>query len=238
MPPDSSTLRAGYFYLIQLLPKALPSRLKLGWTLNPAVRLRSHRCTCPDARIVRLWPCPPQMERPALRTVIDAGFRRIGPEVIDGPDLTAVVVVIEQHFAPLGVVGRRAVPQPSLASDEDDVEAPRRPSYPWSRARRWVQPRRAPSGTWYVQMALGGRRHFLSAPTRDGVFARMRALDKDYRQKLRAMELPDGADISGLFGPVGGVTSTHGPSVEQTPGFPRSRPRYRRNLVADPPEAP
>jgi hypothetical protein len=195
MPPESSTLPAatGYVYLIQLLPKALPSRLKMGWTITPRRRLRFHRCTCPEARIVRVWRCHQGMEREALRAVLAAGFRRVGREVFDAPDVAAFVAVVDVRFAAVGIRGSRAAPHDPSPGQGGRVR------YEWSRSRRWPQPRLAPSGTWHVQITLGGQRRFVSAATREDAVARMRALDKDYRRKLVEVELPDGADVSGLF---------------------------------------
>jgi hypothetical protein len=81
--PKGSFYPRGYFYVVQLLPKELPYRLKLGWSQNIRGRLSTYRCSCPGARLLWSWPCPTVAEGQALQAVEDAGWQRHGREVFD-----------------------------------------------------------------------------------------------------------------------------------------------------------
>ena len=47
---DISVQRYGYFYLIQLIPEALPRRVKIGYTDNLEQRLSEHRTAASTSR--------------------------------------------------------------------------------------------------------------------------------------------------------------------------------------------
>ncbi len=49
--------RYGSFYLIQLVPEALPNRVKIGYVDNVEQRLSEHRTAAPTARLLKSWPC-------------------------------------------------------------------------------------------------------------------------------------------------------------------------------------
>jgi hypothetical protein len=56
----------GFFYVIQLAPDVAPQRIKLGWALDAAKRLKEHRCAAPTAVLVQSWPCARQWEKHAI----------------------------------------------------------------------------------------------------------------------------------------------------------------------------
>ena len=55
---ETSTFdRYGFFYIIQLVPEALPNRVKIGFADNVERRLTEHHTAAPTARVVKAWPC-------------------------------------------------------------------------------------------------------------------------------------------------------------------------------------
>ena len=48
--------RYGYFYLVQLVPEALPNRVKIGFADNVEKRLTEHRTAAPTAKLLEAWP--------------------------------------------------------------------------------------------------------------------------------------------------------------------------------------
>ena len=55
---DASALdRFGFFYLIQLIPEAMPNRIKIGYTDDLDTRLREHQCAAPTAKYLGHWKC-------------------------------------------------------------------------------------------------------------------------------------------------------------------------------------
>ncbi len=47
----------GYFYVIQLVPEALPNRVKIGIADSVEKRLAEHRTAAPTAKLLKSWPC-------------------------------------------------------------------------------------------------------------------------------------------------------------------------------------
>ena len=45
--------RFGFFYLIQLIPEALPNRVKIGFADNVERRLNEHRTAAPTAKLLK-----------------------------------------------------------------------------------------------------------------------------------------------------------------------------------------
>jgi hypothetical protein len=50
---DAKYDRYGYFYLIQLVPEALPNRVKIGFADNVEKRLAEHRTAAPTAKLLK-----------------------------------------------------------------------------------------------------------------------------------------------------------------------------------------
>jgi hypothetical protein len=74
----------GRFYVIQLHPGDLPSRLKIGYTDNLDVRLSDHRTAAPTLRLVKSWPCKRTWEEAAKASITRGNCHCIGGEVFDG----------------------------------------------------------------------------------------------------------------------------------------------------------
>ena len=77
----------GYVYVIQLLPKELSLRHKLGYTDNVEQRLRDHRTTAPTLELVKAWRCKPTWEKAAIAAITNCECEQIGgpnSEVYDG----------------------------------------------------------------------------------------------------------------------------------------------------------
>jgi hypothetical protein len=74
----------GYFYIIQLHPEDLPSRLKIGYTDNLDIRLSDHRTAAPTLKVVKSWPCKRTWEEAAKASITREHCRRVGGEVFDG----------------------------------------------------------------------------------------------------------------------------------------------------------
>lgn len=67
---DSSALdRFGYFYIIQLIPEAMPNRVKIGYTDNLETRLREHQCAAPTAKYLGHWKCKRSWDQAAMDSI-------------------------------------------------------------------------------------------------------------------------------------------------------------------------
>lgn len=77
----------GIFYFIQLVPEALPNRIKLGFTNDLAQRLQSHRCAAPTLKLLDTWGIKPSWESMAIAAISNIpGTVQVGAEVFDFPD--------------------------------------------------------------------------------------------------------------------------------------------------------
>ena len=74
---------AGVFYAVQLIPQHCPTYLKLGFATDMASRLKSHQTACPEATVLRTWPCTLNMESQAISHITRTGCKPIGQEVFD-----------------------------------------------------------------------------------------------------------------------------------------------------------
>jgi hypothetical protein len=91
----------GYFYIIQLHPEDLPTRLKIGYTDNLDVRLSDHRTNAPTLKLLKSWPCKRTWEEAAKASITREACRRIGgdgSEVFDG-NVQAFLDRAEAFFA-------------------------------------------------------------------------------------------------------------------------------------------
>lgn len=75
--------RFGYFYLIQLVPEALPLRVKIGYTDNLDARIAEHRCSAPTARLVKSWPCKRSWDYAAMDSITRTGCHLVLNEVYE-----------------------------------------------------------------------------------------------------------------------------------------------------------
>jgi hypothetical protein len=76
--------RYGYFYLIQLVPEALPNRLKIGFTDNVDKRLAEHRTAAPTAKLLKTWPCKRSWDYAVMDSITRTGCKLVLNEVYEG----------------------------------------------------------------------------------------------------------------------------------------------------------
>ena len=77
----------GFFYVIQLIPEAIPNRLKIGYTDNLEKRLIEHQTAAPTARVLASWPCKRSWDYAAMDSIIREGCTWVLNEVFEGdPD--------------------------------------------------------------------------------------------------------------------------------------------------------
>ena len=76
--------RSGYFYVIQLVPEALPNRVKIGYTDNLAKRLAEHQTAAPTARLLQSWACKRSWDYAAMDSMTREGCSWVLNEVFEG----------------------------------------------------------------------------------------------------------------------------------------------------------
>ena len=81
---EESYQRSGYFYVIQLVPEALPDRIKIGYTDNLEKRLTEHQTAAPTARLVSSWRCKRSWDYAAMDSITRDGCSLVLNEVFDG----------------------------------------------------------------------------------------------------------------------------------------------------------
>lgn len=84
--PDAAAKydRFGFFYLIQLVPEALPNRIKIGFADNVEKRLAEHRTAAPTAKLVKAWPCKRSWDYAAMDSITRTGCKLVLNEVYEG----------------------------------------------------------------------------------------------------------------------------------------------------------
>lgn len=92
--------RYGYFYLIQLVPEALPERIKIGFTDNIEQRLNEHRCSAPTARLLKTWRCKRCWDQTAMDAITREGCSLVLNEVYEG-DVEGFIQRGDAFFAQL-----------------------------------------------------------------------------------------------------------------------------------------
>ena len=99
-PPTDSVAyqRFGYFYLIQLVPEALPLRVEISYTDNLDARIAEHRCVAPTARLVKSWPCKRSWDYAAMDSITRTGCHLVLNEVYEG-DLQGFIDRADGFFA-------------------------------------------------------------------------------------------------------------------------------------------
>lgn len=81
---DTSVQRYGYFYLIQLVPEALPNRFKIGYTDNLEQRLSEHRTAAPTSKLTKSWDCKRSWDQAAMDSITREGCEHVLNEVYEG----------------------------------------------------------------------------------------------------------------------------------------------------------
>lgn len=74
----------GHFYVIQLVPEALPRRLKIGYTDNLEKRLAEHQTAAPTARVLASWRCKRSWDYAAMDSVTREDCTWVLNEVFEG----------------------------------------------------------------------------------------------------------------------------------------------------------
>ena len=74
----------GVFYVIQLVPEALPNRLKIGYSDNLGKRLVEHQTAAPTARVIASWPCKRSWDYAAMDSITREGCVWVQNEVFEG----------------------------------------------------------------------------------------------------------------------------------------------------------
>jgi AcrR family transcriptional regulator len=90
--------RYGSLYIIQLVPEALPNRVKIGYADNVEQRLNEHRTAAPTARLLKAWPCKRSWDHAATDSITREGCKLVLNEVYEG-DITKFIERAEQFFA-------------------------------------------------------------------------------------------------------------------------------------------
>jgi hypothetical protein len=81
---EGSFQRSGFFYVIQLIPEALPNRIKIGYTDNLEQRLADHQSAAPTARVLASWPCKRSWDYAAMDAITREGCTWVLNEVFEG----------------------------------------------------------------------------------------------------------------------------------------------------------
>lgn len=81
----------GVLYLVQIMPDADPSRIKLGYASDANRRLASYRTISPSATITKTWPCRVSWEKAAIDSLTAEYCTLIGGEVYQCTDIEGVI---------------------------------------------------------------------------------------------------------------------------------------------------
>ncbi len=76
--------RFGYFYVIQLVPEALPNRVKIGFADNVETRLTEHQTSAPTAKLLKSWPCKRSWDYAAMDSITRENCKLVLNEVYEG----------------------------------------------------------------------------------------------------------------------------------------------------------
>ena len=90
--------RYGSFYIIQLVPEALPNRVKIGYADNIDQRIHEHRTAAPTARLLKAWPCKRSWDYAAMDSITREGCKLVLNEVYEG-DIQGFLERAEKFFA-------------------------------------------------------------------------------------------------------------------------------------------
>ena len=95
---DSAPQLFGYFYIIQLVPEAIPNRVKLGYTDDLKQRLREHQTSAPTSKIIRHWKCKRYWEQAAIDSITRENCTLVLNEVYEG-NIEQFIKRAEEFFA-------------------------------------------------------------------------------------------------------------------------------------------
>lgn len=125
--------RFGYFYLIQLVPEAIPNRVKIGFADNVEQRIAQHRTAAPTARLVKAWPCKRSWDFAAMDSITSKACQLVLNEVYEG-DVTEFVARGDAFFAVLPNPDTERELSPHSPLYEPELQGESSPSSPSSTA--------------------------------------------------------------------------------------------------------
>jgi hypothetical protein len=88
----------GYFYIIQLVPEALPNRVKIGFADNVERRLTEHRTAAPTAKLLKQWPCKRSWDYAVMDSITRERCKLVLNEVYEG-DTSEFIARGDSFFA-------------------------------------------------------------------------------------------------------------------------------------------
>ncbi len=96
---ETSTFdRYGFFYIMQLVPEALPNRVKIGFADSVERRLAEHHTAAPTARVLKAWPCKRSWDYAAMDSITRDGCKLVLNEVFEG-DIKGFIERGDSFFA-------------------------------------------------------------------------------------------------------------------------------------------
>jgi hypothetical protein len=95
---DEKFDRYGSFYIIQLVPEALPNRVKIGYADNVEQRLIEHHTAAPTAKLLKAWSCKRSWDYAAMDCITREECKLVLNEVYEG-DINGFLERAEQFFA-------------------------------------------------------------------------------------------------------------------------------------------
>jgi len=100
--------RCGFFYVIQLVPEALPNRVKIGYADDVERRLAEHRTAAPTARLLKSWPCKRSWDYAAMDAITRDSCQLVLNEVYEG-DIDGFLARADEFF--------RIMPNPGIEKE-------------------------------------------------------------------------------------------------------------------------
>lgn len=113
--------RYGYFYVIQLVPEAVPNRVKIGFADNVEKRLAEHKTAAPTAKTLKAWPCKRSWDYAAMDSITREGCKLVLNEVFEG-DIHGFIDRGDQFFSIMPTPdSERELSEHSPLYESDDV---------------------------------------------------------------------------------------------------------------------
>ena len=111
----------GFFYIIQLVPEALPNRVKIGYTDNLDNRVKEHQTSAPTLKLIKSWRCRRAWDQAAMDSITQSGCHHVMNEVYEG-DIQEFVRRADAFFAVMPPEKSKIPlsPHSPLASSDDE----------------------------------------------------------------------------------------------------------------------
>jgi len=84
------------FYCIQIHPDIAPKRIKLGFTDNLNLRIRSFKTICPHLKLLKTWDCKQKWEPAIHAAAMREGDKFVSSEVFDVVSIKDVINRIDK----------------------------------------------------------------------------------------------------------------------------------------------